>query len=120
MNSTTHVLSSVITAVLFQHCVFHFSPRYPRFLFLSGIASLPLAEATDGVEGALLPVGALPLQVPHVGVVSETFHHLLGEQVVDEGGVQGTVVVHQMVPERIQHMLRLRVGLHVLVRKGLG
>lgn len=84
----------------FLHFLVHASlVRYPRFPLLSGRTSLPLAEAADGVEGALLPVGALPLQVPYVGVVSEALHHLLGEQVVDEGGVQGPVVVHQLPEE---------------------
>lgn len=55
-----------------------------------------LSETTDGVECALLPVTAFPLQVGHVHLASEAINHLLSEQVVDEGSLNGAVIVHQL------------------------
>lgn len=54
------------------------------------------SKAGDGVEGALLPIAAFPLEVADVHLTSESVHHLLGEQVVDESRVHAAIVVHQL------------------------
>lgn len=59
-------------------------------------ASSSLAEAGDCVECALLPVAALALQIGDVHLVAQSAHHLLGEQVVHERGLDGAVVVHKL------------------------
>lgn len=50
---------------------------------------LPLAEAADGVECTLLPIGPLTLVLAaHLAWGSESLNQLLSEEVVDESSVQ--------------------------------
>lgn len=58
-----------------------------------------LAEAGYRVEGALLPVGALPLEVADVDLGPEPVDHLLGEEVVHQGSLDATVVVNQLLEQ---------------------
>jgi hypothetical protein len=64
-----------------------------------------LSETRNCVEGALFPVAAFPLQVGHVHLAPQAIHHLLSEQVVDEGRFDGSVVVHQL-----QHVTALLIA----------
>lgn len=55
-----------------------------------------LPEAGNCVESTLLPVAPLALQVCDVHLTSEAVHHLLSEQVVDEGSLDRPVIVHEL------------------------
>lgn len=53
-----------------------------------------LPETRNCVEGALLPVASLSLQVRHVHLASQAVYHLFSEQVVDECSLDRAIVVH--------------------------
>lgn len=62
-----------------------------------------LPETRDCVESTLFPVASLPLQIRNVHLASQAVHHLFSEQVVDQGSLDRTVVVHKLQ----QHMTHI-------------
>jgi hypothetical protein len=53
-----------------------------------------LSEARNCVERALLPVATFPLQVGHIHLTPQAVHYLFSEQVVDDGRIDGPVIIH--------------------------
>lgn len=63
-------------------------------------------EAGHRVEGALLPVATLALQIADVQLIAESLHDLLGEQVIYQGRLDAAVVVYQLkIIEKSQPLL---------------
>lgn len=62
-----------------------------------GFWEILFAEAGHRVEGALFPVAAFSLEITDVQLISKSLHDLLREQVIDQGGLDAPVVVHQLV-----------------------
>lgn len=54
------------------------------------------AKAGDGVEGALFPITSFALKVTDVQLISKPFHDLFREQVIDQSGLDASIVVHQL------------------------
>lgn len=54
------------------------------------------AKAGDGVEGALFPITSFALKVTDVQLISKPFHDLFREQVIDQSGLDASIVVHQV------------------------
>ena len=54
------------------------------------------AKARDCVEGALFPITSFALKVTNVQLISKPFHDLFREQVIDQSGLDASIVVHQL------------------------
>lgn len=54
------------------------------------------AKARDCVEGALFPITSFALKVTDVQLISKPFHDLFREQVIDQSGLDASIVVHQL------------------------